>query len=318
MNRWQPGADREALRQRAALLADIRAFFAARHVLEVDTPLLCSSGVTDPSLEPLLVERGNSLTAPRYLQTSPEYAMKRLLAAGSGPIYQIAHAFRDDESGRRHNPEFTLLEWYRPDMDHLALMDEVAVLVGELLAREGSSKYSYRELFEEFVAIDPFTATVAELEVAAQKVTDAGGLQGPREFWLDMLMTHAIEPALADSGMVFVYDYPARQAALARIVEVNGVSVGQRFELYVDGVELANGYCELTDPTEQRQRFEDDNQRRREAGIHELPIDEKLLAAMASGLPDCSGVALGIDRLLMLVTGIDDIGRVQSFSWDRC
>jgi len=318
VNRWQPGADREALRQRAALLADIRAFFAARHVLEVDTPLLCSSGVTDPSLEPLLVERGNSLTAPRYLQTSPEYAMKRLLAAGSGPIYQIAHAFRDDESGRRHNPEFTLLEWYRPDMDHLALMDEVAVLVGELLAREGSSKYSYRELFEEFVAIDPFTATVAELEVAAQKVTDAGSLQGPREFWLDMLMTHAIEPALADSGMVFVYDYPARQAALARIVEVNGVSVGQRFELYVDGVELANGYCELTDPTEQRQRFEDDNQRRREAGIRELPIDEKLLAAMASGLPDCSGVALGIDRLLMLVTGIDDIGRVQSFSWDRC
>lgn len=300
------------------MLADIRAFFAARHVLEVDTPLLCSSGVTDPSLEPLLVERGNSLTAPRYLQTSPEYAMKRLLAAGSGPIYQIAHAFRDDESGRRHNPEFTLLEWYRPDMDHLALMDEVAVLVGELLAREGSSKYSYRELFEEFVAIDPFTATVAELEVAAQKVTDAGSLQGPREFWLDMLMTHAIEPALADSGMVFVYDYPARQAALARIVEVNGVNVGQRFELYVDGVELANGYCELTDPTEQRQRFEDDNQRRREAGIRELPIDEKLLAAMASGLPDCSGVALGIDRLLMLVTGIDDIGRVQSFSWDRC
>lgn len=300
------------------MLADIRAFFAARHVLEVDTPLLCSSGVTDPSLEPLLVERGNSLTAPRYLQTSPEYAMKRLLAAGSGPIYQIAHAFRDDESGRRHNPEFTLLEWYRPDMDHLALMDEVAVLVGELLAREGSSKYSYRELFEEFVAIDPFTATLAELEVAAQKVTDAGSLQGPREFWLDMLMTHAIEPALADSGMVFVYDYPARQAALARIVEVNGVNVGQRFELYVDGVELANGYCELTDPTEQRQRFEDDNQRRREAGIRELPIDEKLLAAMASGLPDCSGVALGIDRLLMLVTGIDDIGRVQSFSWDRC
>ncbi|MEP1469952.1 MAG: EF-P lysine aminoacylase EpmA [Halieaceae bacterium] len=318
MNRWQPGADHEALRQRAALLADIRSFFADRHVLEVDTPLLCSSGVTDPALEPLLVEQGRSLTEARYLQTSPEYAMKRLLASGSGPIYQIAHAFRDDESGRRHNPEFTLLEWYRPNLDHHALMEEVAALVGGLLAREGSKKYSYRELFAEFVAVDPFSATAAELEAAARKLTDAGNLQGSREFWLDMLLTHAIEPALADLGMVFVYDYPAPQAALARIVEVDGVSVGQRFELYVDGVELANGYCELTDATEQRRRFEEDNRRRLVAGKRELPIDDNLLAAMASGLPDCSGVALGIDRLLMLKTGIDDIRRVQSFSWDRC
>lgn len=299
------------------MLADIRSFFLDRHVLEVDTPLLCSRGITDPALEPLLVEQGSSISEARYLQTSPEYAMKRLLASGSGPIYQIAHAFRDDESGRRHNPEFSLLEWYRPHLDHHGLMEEVAALVGGLLMREGSKKYSYRELFAEFLAVDPFNATAAELEAAARKVTDAGSLQGSREFWLDMLLTHAIEPALADSGMVFVYDYPAPQAALARIVEVDGVSVGQRFELYVDGVELANGYCELTDAAEQRRRFEEDNRRRLDAGKRELPIDENLLAAMVSGLPDCSGVALGIDRLLMLKTGIDDIRRVQSFSWDR-
>ena len=241
MDRWQPGADLDALRQRAAVLASIRAFFEARGVLEVETPLLCTTGITDPSIEPLLVERGNSLAAPRYLQTSPEYAMKRLLAAGSGPIFQIAHAFRDDESGRRHNPEFTLLEWYRPGLDHHALMDEVGQLVEGLLDRQGSKKYSYRDVFREFVGLDPFLASAAQLEAAAREATDPGSLHEPREFWLDMLLTHVIEPALAGPGLVFVYDYPAAQAALARIVEVDGVAVGQRFELYVDGIELANG-----------------------------------------------------------------------------
>ena len=317
MDRWQPGADLDALRQRAAVLASIRAFFEARGVLEVETPLLCTTGITDPSIEPLLVERGNSLAAPRYLQTSPEYAMKRLLAAGSGPIFQIAHAFRDDESGRRHNPEFTLLEWYRPGLDHHALMDEVGQLVEGLLDRQGSKKYSYRDVFREFVGLDPFLASAAQLEAAAREATDPGSLHGPREFWLDMLLTHVIEPALAGPGLVFVYDYPAAQAALARIVEVDGVAVGQRFELYVDGIELANGYCELTDALEQRQRFEQDNRLRRETGRPERPLDENLLAALASGLPDCSGVALGVDRLLMLATGSDDIRRVQAFSWDR-
>ena len=317
MDRWQPGADLDALRQRAAVLASIRAFFEARGVLEVETPLLCTTGITDPSIEPLVVERGNSLAAPRYLQTSPEYAMKRLLAAGSGPIFQIARAFRDDESGRRHNPEFTLLEWYRPGLDHHALMEEVGQLVEGLLDRHGCKKYSYREVFTEFVGLDPFLATAAQLEAAARQATDPGSLHGPREFWLDMLLTHVIEPALASLGLVFVHDYPAAQAALACIAEVDGIAVGQRFELYVDGVELANGYCELTDALEQRQRFEQDNRLRRETGRPERPLDENLLAALASGLPDCSGVALGIDRLLMLATGCDDIRRVQAFSWDR-
>ena len=317
MGRWQPGADLDALRRRAAICAGIRSFFAARGVLEVETPLLCTTGITDPSIEPLLVERGNSLAAPRYLQTSPEYAMKRLLAAGSGPIFQLARAFRDDESGRRHNPEFTLLEWYRPGLDHHALMDEVGQLVGGLLDREGSKKYSYRDVFMEFVGLDPFLATAAQLEAAAREVTDPGSLHGPREFWLDMLLSHVIEPSVAGLGLVFVYDYPVAQAALARIVEVDGIAVGQRFELYVDGVELANGYCELTDAVEQRQRFEQDNRLRRETGRPERPLDENLLAALASGLPDCSGVALGVDRLVMLATGSDDIRRVQAFSWDR-
>lgn len=317
MGRWQPGADLDALRQRAAVLAGIRSFFAVRGVLEVETPLLCTSGITDPSIEPLLVERGNSLAAPRYLQTSPEYAMKRLLAAGSGPIFQLARAFRDDECGRRHNPEFTLLEWYRPGLDHHALMDELEQLVGGLLDRQGSKKFSYRDVFREFAGLDPFLATAAQLEAAAREVTDPGSAHGPREFWLDMLLTHVIEPALAGLGLVFVYDYPAAQAALARIAEVDGVAVGQRFELYVDGVELANGYNELTDAVEQRQRFERDNRLRRETGRPERPLDENLLAALASGLPDCSGVALGIDRLVMLATGSDDIRQVQAFSWDR-
>jgi lysyl-tRNA synthetase class 2 len=317
VDRWQPGADLDALRQRAAVLASIRAFFEARGVLEVETPLLCTTGITDPSIEPLVVERGNSLAAPRYLQTSPEYAMKRLLAAGSGPIFQIARAFRDDESGRRHNPEFTLLEWYRPGLDHHALMDEVGQLVEGLLDRQDSKKYSYREVFTEFVGLDPFLATAAQLEAAARQATDPGSLHGPREFWLDMLLTHVIEPALASLGLVFVHDYPAAQAALACIAEVDGIAVGQRFELYADGIELANGYCELTDALEQRQRFEQDNRLRRETGRPERPLDENLLAALASGLPDCSGVALGIDRLLMLATGCDDIRRVQAFSWDR-
>jgi len=318
VNRWQPGADLETLTLRAALLAAIRAFFASRNVLEVDTPLLCSAGVTDPAIESLLVEQGNALSGVRYLQTSPEYAMKRLLVAGSGPIYQIAHAFRDDESGRRHNPEFSLLEWYRPGFDHHDLMDEVAALVCELLGREDTNRISYRDLFRQAVGLDPFTADMASLEAAARAVTDTGSLQGPRDFWLDLLLTHVVEPSIAESGLVFVYDYPASQAALARIDQGDDVAIAQRFELYVDGVELANGYWELTDAAEQRERFLSDNRIRRERGQPERPLDENLLAALAAGMPDCSGVALGIDRLVMLATDASDIGRVQSFSWDRC
>ncbi len=318
MNNWQPSASLDTLAARSRMYAHIRQFFADRQVLEVETPLLCPAGVTDPAIEPLVVASGSSLDAARYLQTSPEYAMKRLLAAGSGPLFQIARAFRDGEAGARHNPEFTLLEWYRPGWDHHRLMDEVAELVASLLERPGFTKISYRQLFLDHLDLDPFTAPLDELERAVRAVTDPGDMQGDRDCWLNLLLTHKLEPALAGSGLVFVHDYPASQAALARIASVDGVEVAQRFELYVDGLELANGYFELTDAAEQRARFDRDNVQRREAGQECRPVDEKLLAAMAAGMPICSGVALGLDRLLMLQLGLRDIGETMSFSWDRC
>lgn len=311
------------MRRRAELLARLRSFFAERNILEVETPLLCSSGITDPSIEPFTVACDAS---PRFLQTSPEYAMKRLLAAHREPIYQIARAFRAGEAGSRHNPEFSLLEWYRPGFDHHALMEEVADLLhyclGERLgARSGepsSQKISYRELFLQHLQVDPFTASVAELEAVARRHLDAGTLRGDRDLWLDLLMSHVLEPQLGVGTICFVYDYPASQAALARIVEAGDVQVGQRFEAYLDGVELANGYCELTDPVEQRRRFARDNDLRRHRGQCERPVDEYLLAALEHGLPPCSGVALGVDRLLMLASCATDIGRVLAFDWSRC
>ena len=295
----------------------MRQFFADRDVLEVETPLLCSAGITDPAIEPLLVERGTSLHQSRFLQTSPEYAMKRLLARDGQPIYQLARAFRDGEAGSRHNPEFTLLEWYRPGFDYHHLMAEVAQLLQHCLGERSLHKFSYRQVFQELLEVDPFNASVAELEALARSHIDIGTMAGDRDLWLDLLMSHLIEPQLAQRGICFIYDYPASQAALSQVVEVHGVLVGQRFEVYVDGLELANGYCELRDATEQRLRFEQDNARRREYGQPERPLDERLLAALKHGLPACSGVALGVDRLLMLATGVSDIREVLAFDWER-
>ena len=317
MVNWQPSASLGLLRARAQLLIQLRQFFAAPDVLEVETPLLCCSGITDPSIEPLIVERGVSLQCPRYLQTSPEYAMKRLLACHGQPIFQLARAFRDGEAGARHNPEFTLLEWYRPGFDHHALMREVAVLVNECIGSRPVEYHSYRQLFVDLLEVDPFTATVVELEAIARAHFDVGRISGDRDLWLDLLMSHLVEPLLADRGLCFVYDYPASQAALARVTETEGAAVGHRFELYVDGMELANGYFELVDAAQQRQRFERDNVRRRETGIPVRPLDEHLLAALEHGLPECSGVALGVDRLLMLATGKQDIREVLAFEWLR-
>lgn len=318
MTDWRPGASRPALQARAGLLATVRAFFAERGVLEVETPLLCSRGITDPAIEPLLVGGGLSVGAgPRYLQTSPEYAMKRLLAAGSGPIYQICKAFRDGESGSRHNPEFTLLEWYRPGMDQHQLMAEVAALACACLGERPWQALSYRELFRRSIGVDPFADSLATLQQAARECADPGDLSGDRDLWLDLLLTHAVEPWLARQGLVFVYDYPPSQAALARLGERDGHAVAERFELYVDGIELANGYHELADAAEQRARFENDNRRREALGLPQRPLDEALLAALAVGLPDCSGVALGLDRMLLLATGETDIRRLLAFSWER-
>ena len=314
---WQPAADIKCIYQRAELLAKLRQFFSERSILEVETPLLCRSGITDPSIETLIVQEGQSLGAPRFLQTSPEYSMKRMLAAFAEPIFQITKAFRGGEAGSRHNPEFSLLEWYRPDFDHHQLMVEVADLTQYCSGPRPVNKYSYREIFQQCLQIDPFTATIAELEAVVRRHVDPGGLTGDRDLWLDLLMSHVLEPQLAGEGVCFVYDYPASQAALAAVVQADDVWVGQRFELYVDGMELANGYCELTDAPEQRRRFERDNVLRRQRGQVERALDERLLDALESGLPDCSGVALGIDRLLMLKAGAPDIKHVLAFDWER-
>jgi lysyl-tRNA synthetase class 2 len=314
---WRPAAGIESIRQRAQLLSRLRQFFAERHVLEVETPLLCHSGITDPAIEPLMVPQGDTIDAPRFLQTSPEFAMKRLLCAFGEPIYQISRAFRDGEVGARHNPEFTLLEWYRPQFDHHQLMAEVAELLRYCLGERPLQKISYRDLFRQRLQVDPFTAGAAELETIARSRLDLGSLSGDRDLWLDLLMSHVLEPGLGQGAICLIYDYPASQAALSRIVCCDDVLVGQRFEVYVDGVELANGYCELGDAAEQRRRFERDNALRRERGQSERPLDEQLLAALAQGLPDCSGVALGVDRLLMLATGASDIRQVLAFDWQR-
>ena len=314
---WQPAATLDMLRRRAGLLRHVRHFFEVRSVLEVETPLLCSSGITDPAIEPLRVGSGQSISSPRFLQTSPEYAMKRLLVAGSGPIYQVTKAFRDGEAGSRHNPEFTLLEWYRPGMDHHQLMREVAELVRSYLGPLPVQHYAYRDLFQQELGVDPFRVEVDELETLARAELDVGTLRGDCDLWLDLLMSHLIEPRLAGRGLCFIYDYPESQAALSRVSKVAGLSVGHRFELYVHGLELANGYWELCDVREQRRRFIADNRRRKAAGLNEQPLDERLLAALAAGMPDCAGVALGLDRLLMLGTGSEDIRQVLAFDWSR-
>ncbi len=313
---WRPTAELAQLRARAHLLQTLRQFFADRGVLEVETPLLCDSGVTDPAIETLQVTTSDALSAARHLQTSPEYAMKRLLAAGSGPIYQVARAFRDGEAGARHNPEFTLLEWYRPGYDYHQLMTEVAELVRICLGEIPQRRVTYRQLFMDILQLDPFVASVEELSATARRHLDPGGMAGDRDLWLDLLMSHVIEPQLAEVGMCFVYDYPASQAALSVVEKEDDALVARRFELYVRGFELANGYYELTDAAEQRRRFLHDNSLRRERGQAERPLDARLLAALEHGLPAGSGVALGVDRLLMLSTDTDDIRQVLAFDWD--
>lgn len=323
---WSPSASLEALRLRAALLADIRAFFAARGVLEVETPVLSHAGATDPNLDSFITRyRGPGAAdgATLYLHTSPEFPMKRLLAAGSGPIYQICRAFRNGESGRRHNPEFTLLEWYRPGFDHHQLMDEVETLLRALfrgrIAPGAARRLSYAEAFLTHVGVDPHRATVAELARAAAEhgiAAPDGMPEHDRDPWLDLLLTERVEPALAAEGLCFLYDYPASQAALAR-VRPGTPPVAERFEVYLHGMELANGFHELIDAREQGERFARERQRRRERGRGDVPPDQHLLTALTDGLPPVAGVALGLDRLLMVLIGAGCIEEVIAFPIDR-
>lgn len=313
---WRPGTRPETLRARAELLGAVRAFFAERGVLEVDTPVLARSTVTEPAIASVAAGDG-------WLQTSPEYFMKRLLAAGSGPIYQIARAFRAGEVGRLHNPEFLLLEWYRPGFDDADLMTELEALLAARLAGFPARRLPFATLVAETFGVDVFAASDAELAAALTgawqrlgREGDALALaEGRREGLLDLLYAEASEQC---RGAVFVTDFPPEMAALARLRrDAAGRSVAARFELVVDGVELANGFHELTDAAEQRQRFEADAAARRALGLAVPEIDEHLLAALEAGLPDCAGVAVGLDRVLMLALGETGLDAVLPFSEGR-
>lgn len=313
---WRPSATLERLRVRAALLARTRAFFAARGVLEVDTPHLVHSPVSDVHIHCASVQLGAG-AAPLYLHTSPEYAMKRLLAAGSGDIYQICHVVRGFEAGRLHNPEFVLIEWYRTRFTLEALMDEVDALVRALLGDAAgdftTQRVSYREAFQSALELDPFTASDAALADAARTLApSATAAQCDRDGLLELLMGARVGPALGRHALTFVHGYPASQAALARI-DAQDPRRALRFELYCEGLELANGFHELADAREQRRRFEADNAERTRRGLPVAAPDERLLAALESGLPDCAGVALGFERLMMLATGARHIEEVLAF-----
>ena len=324
---WQPGTTLDALKQRAALMSRLRCFFAEKDVLEVETPLLSAAGTTDPqihSFETRYEGPGAAQGRPLYLATSPEFAMKRLLAAGSGPIYQICKAFRQGEAGRLHNPEFTLLEWYRPGFDHFQLMDEVEALVIELadgrLPDVSAKRMTYAELFQQHLGLDPHTASVETLAQCAAGFPALAGISGlDHDGWLDLLMSHVIQPRLGQGCLTFVYHYPASQAALARISQSTAdvPAIAERFELFYQGVELANGFHELTDAREQRARFEQDLSQRRVQGLPLIPMDERLLAALGEGMPPCAGVALGLDRLLLVFNSQTRLSDVISFPFVR-
>lgn len=317
---WRPSADLEMLRRRAHFIGAIRQFFRDKGVLEVDTPLLASSTALDPHLDSIAAQYHEAPgVAPRtlFLQTSPEYAMKRLLAAGSGPIYQLGRAFRDGERGRKHNPEFTMLEWYRPEFDLDALMSEVAELVRVVAGVPEAERLTYREAFVRYAQLDPFTATATELQMAAAELSGLEVQDLTRDELLDIILSHQVEPCLGQAGGTFIYHYPPSQAALAQTCRDGDVLVAQRFELYVRGIELANGYFELTDAEEQARRFESDNVQRAKLGKREIPIDERFIEALRQGMPSCAGVALGVDRLLMIAVGAQSIDEVIPFPIDR-
>ena len=314
MSDWRPTGDAEALRARAGLLAKIREFFSERGVLEVDTPLLSQFGVTDPNIELFTVALPNE---QRFLQSSPEYAMKRLLASGVGDIYQLGKAFRRGESGARHNPEFTLLEWYRAGMSHHQLIREVAELVARILPVRTWQVWSYAALFAEILNLDVFTASAETLN---RKVEEEGiSIDAPlsRLDYLDLLMTHSIEPRIADWGLVFVIDFLPEQSALARLIPRQENTVAARFEAYYGGLELANGYWEEAQADVLSARFAEDNAKRGLRGQEVISADTRLLHALEAGFPDCSGVALGFDRLLMLTLRQSSIAEVMPFGWDR-
>lgn len=308
------------------MLAKIRRFFGARGALEVETPLLCRAAGVDPNLQPFVAEfrlPGQTRGLALYLQTSPEFAMKRLLASGSGDIYQICKAFRDEEAGRLHNPEFTLLEWYRVGFELDALIEEIEDLFDALFADmrplAPARRVAYRHIFRECVGADPIEAELAELDARARErgLNEARALCGDdRTLWLDLLFSHLAQPGLGRGRIDCVYDYPACLPSLARR-KPGDPRVVERVEVFLDGMELGNGYRELTEATEQARRFEADLAVRRARGLSLPPVDARLLAALQAGLPECSGVALGLDRLLMALLDVSRLTETLAFPVDN-
>lgn len=312
---WRPSARLENLRLRATLLGRVRDYFARQGVLEVETPVLSRAAVTDVHLASL--HTSVSGHGEFHLQTSPEYAMKRLLTVGCGDIYQIARVFRDGERGPLHNPEFTLVEWYRLGVDAAGLMGDAERLLGELLAGrrlQPAEFLTYREAVLRHADVDPLAAPVPALmeSLSSQGIPLPAGQSEDRDFWLDLLMSTVVGPKLGANKLTFIHEYPASQAALARL-KPGDPAVAERFEIYLEGIELANGFHELADAREQRKRFETDLQARRIRGLEEPPIDERLLEALEAGLPECSGIALGFDRVVMLAAGAQHIDEVLAF-----
>lgn len=305
---------------RAELFALLRRFFAERSVLEVDPPLLAKTSVTDPYIESVKAQMGGESS---YLQTSPEFFMKRMLASGLGDIYCLAKAFRDAEQGARHNPEFTLLEWYRVGWDEFQLMQEIETLIATVFNKFHQSainteRLSYHDCFVQALQLDPHSASLESLQAMAVSQGYAKWSNETRANCLDLLFSEIIEPKLP-SGLVTVYDYPACQSALAQTyTDKHGRQVSRRFEVFLNCVELANGYFELTDAQQQRQRFTADINYRSQANKPVMEIDAKLDQAMQAGLPSSSGVALGVDRLLMQLCGLNSIEAVLAFPWSRC
>ncbi len=307
---WQPTAQISALKVRAEFYQKIRAFFAARQVLEVETPLMATCAVTDPYIKAFSV-------GAKYLQTSPEYAMKRLLAAGSGSIYQICKAFRQEEAGNFHNPEFTMIEWYRLGFDHIQLMDETDKLIQLLLECGPAQRISYHDLFMQKLGINPHNTSIDSLQSCAQQqginLTDAVIANLSTTDWLQLIMSHVLEPQLIGSTPWFIYDFPAAQAALAKVIP-GEISVAARFEVYMQGIELANGYYELQDPQEQENRFAQDLTVREQQQLNYMAPDVRLVAALQAGFPACAGIALGLDRLLMIKLQATSIADVLTFT----
>ena len=316
---WQPSASIKNLLTRAKLIEEIRRFFTDRGLLEVETPVLSEFGVTDVHLATFSTEFVSPFgeqSKTLWLSTSPEYHMKRLLAAGSGPIFQIGKVFRNEEAGNRHNPEFTMLEWYRPHFDMYRLINEVDDLLQQILECPPAESMSYQFAFQQYVGLDPLSADLSELAEKAKKHQLIGAENENRDTLLQFLFSTVVEPQIGQEVPVVVYHFPASQAALAQISSED-LRVAERFEFYYKGLELANGFHELSDAREQLRRFQQDNLQREKMGLPVRAIDTRLLAALQAGIPNCSGVALGVDRLLMIAMGTESIKDVISFAIDN-